>query len=221
MVSETFSQSGGTMTVTAATSSFSAGRGFDLNVDVDGLPASTSGAARDFDDYGVAASLTLQDGTSRTQVFKGGSGSGVDAQALFVIRTGGVDDQLFGGNDDDVLWGMGGNDDLTGGQGADKFMFKAGEGGLDLILDFEVADEILVDVANLSSNFGQAGAINASDFASGTSSASGFNGGGREFFFETDTRILWYSASGFASDQMALAQISSGVDPSAADIKVF
>ncbi len=129
----------------------------------------------------------------------------------FSVQRSVVDDVINGGAGNDVLWGQGGNDSLTGGSRADDaYFFKPGEGGIDEIIGFEAGNSFLVDVASLSLSALDATAIAAGDFASGTDTTAGFNGTGKEFFFETDTKTLWYSDNGTVANQIALATISSG-----------
>jgi VCBS repeat-containing protein len=54
------------------------------------------------------------------------------------------DDELIGGLGDDELFGGDGSDQLTGGADADAFVFLAGEGGVDQILDFGTEEDSIV-----------------------------------------------------------------------------
>lgn len=66
---------------------------------------------------------------------------------------GGADsDQLFGEDGDDILYGGDGVDGLTGGSGADTFVFASSDTGLDVIADFDLAEDIL-DISDILSGF--------------------------------------------------------------------
>ena len=65
------------------------------------------------------------------------------------LRGGEGNDRLFGGTDNDVLEGGAGIDRLFGGDGRDTFVFATGD-GLDIIEDFNEADDGTGDVLYLS-----------------------------------------------------------------------
>ena len=60
-----------------------------------------------------------------------------------VLKGGGGNDTLDGGAGNDKLYGGKGNDIHTGGEGADQFIFNNG-GGVDVILDFNFAEDMIV-----------------------------------------------------------------------------
>ena len=93
-------------------------------------------------------------------VLDGGDGDdlldgGADRDALIGragddwLRGGEGNDRLFGGTDNDVLEGGAGIDRLFGGDGRDTFVFATGD-GLDIIEDFNEADDGTGDVLYLS-----------------------------------------------------------------------
>lgn len=93
------------------------------------------------------------DGGTGNDVLYGGSGidtveGGSGADSIF----GGADgDYLYGDAGDDIITGGAGDgasDDLTGGDGADTFVFSAGDGA-DLILDFSQGEGDLIDLSAL------------------------------------------------------------------------
>jgi Ca2+-binding RTX toxin-like protein len=150
------------------------------------------------------------------------------------IVTGSTDDQVSGGagNDtinagagNDVIIGGAGADNLTGGPGNDKFVLQGSGGGLDTIVDFASADDILVDIASQSLTIGTAVGIAANEFGIGndpTAGAGSFGAGSTtRFYFEQDTNTLWHSADGSVAAAIQLAQIGTGIDVQQADMKVF
>ena len=56
-------------------------------------------------------------------------------EAVLRIALSNSDDVLVGGSQGDIIYGLGGDDELTGGGGADQFRY-VGTGGTDTILDF-------------------------------------------------------------------------------------
>jgi len=55
---------------------------------------------------------------------------------------GGGSDSINGGADDDLIWSQTGNDELSGGTGADTFIFGATSGN-DRITDFNASEDTL------------------------------------------------------------------------------
>ena len=148
------------------------------------------------------------------------------------IISGSDDDQVSGGAGNDTInAGAGndvigtGNDSLTGGPGNDKFVLQGSGGGLDTIVDFASADDILVDVASQSLTIGTAVGIAAGEFGIGNDPTAGAGAFGpvstTRFYFEQDTNTLWHSADGSVAAAIQLAQMGTGIDVQQADIKVF
>ncbi|MFN3460749.1 MAG: calcium-binding protein [Oceanibaculum sp.] len=71
----------------------------------------------------------------------GGAGSDL-------LRGGKDDDSIRGGAGDDTIHGGKGSDTLAGGDGADSFHFKAGDEE-NLILDFDLAEDVILLAADL------------------------------------------------------------------------
>jgi len=67
----------------------------------------------------------------------------------YALADGDGDDTLRGGHRDDVLFSAGGLDTLTGGPGADWFVFKSFAKGRKVIEDFQVAEGDVIDVSRL------------------------------------------------------------------------
>lgn len=83
---------------------------------------------------------------------------GATVEKLFTIKLTDVaedpvgtrgDDKLFGDAMDNIINGRGGNDQLTGGDGADTFVFGKGF-GRDAILDFDPAEGDVIDLSRIS-----------------------------------------------------------------------
>ena len=141
------------------------------------------------------------------------------------VSTGAGNDTINAGAGDDVIIGGAGNDSLTGGPGNDKFVLQGSGGGLDTIVDFASADDILVDIASQSLTIGTAVGIAANEFGIGNDPTAGLGsfgaGSTTRFYFEQDTNTLWHSADGSVAAAIQLAQIGTGIDVQQADMKVF
>jgi Ca2+-binding RTX toxin-like protein len=84
------------------------------------------------------------------------TGDGNDTLSGIVNVTGSShDDTITGDSNDNVLYGNGGNDYLTGGAGADTFLFKGAtaETGVTTIADFNTTDGDKLDIANVISTY--------------------------------------------------------------------
>lgn len=93
------------------------------------------------------------DGGGGKDNIKGGDGNDT-------LLGGGGGDNLNGGNGDDLINGGKGKDKSKGGKGADQFIYeKMGDKG-DLILDFDVAEDV-IDLSELLSDLG----VNGSRFS--------------------------------------------------------
>ncbi|MGC6517444.1 MAG: hypothetical protein ACON49_05400, partial [Candidatus Puniceispirillaceae bacterium] len=78
---------------------------------------------------------------------------GTDLSDELLLGTSVLDAYAFGGNDiieiSDFITdvdGGGGNDTLTGGEGADKFVLGTIDDGTDIVTDFNLEDSILVQI---------------------------------------------------------------------------
>jgi Ca2+-binding RTX toxin-like protein len=102
---------------------------------------------RDGDDYldGGAGDDTLQ-GDGGDDVLAGGDGDDIlrGVSGNDGLHGGAGDDHLYGGDGDDLLIGGAGFDEMNGGAGADTFVFYGNAlEGLDIITDFDPAEDIL------------------------------------------------------------------------------
>ena len=121
---------------------FSGGNGADLI---------TGGGGNDTLDGGNGAD-TLE-GESGADLITGGSGSDTldGGNGADILEGGGGRDQIEGGNGKDILSGGAGDDVLIGGAGADTFVF-VGNGGDDVVDDFELGVDVLqIDTSRVSS----------------------------------------------------------------------
>ncbi|MBR0792955.1 hypothetical protein JQ631_28105, partial [Bradyrhizobium manausense] len=112
----------------------------------------------------------------------------------------------------DVLQSSTADDTMKGNGGNDIFVLQASGGGHDTISDFNAGDSIVVDVASLNLTINTAQSVT---FNSGTTGAndqthnSAF--AGSNFFFNTTTNELFYSADNTAAHAVDLAHISTGI----------
>lgn len=108
-------------------------------------------------------------------------------------------DRLGGGAGNDLLDGGQGADTLIGGSGADSFRFSTqpGTGNVDLITDFNVADDtILLDIRQ----FAGIGAQGVLSFGAFLSSAGGIaQDAADRIIYDTDDGGLYYDADGSGS----------------------
>jgi Ca2+-binding RTX toxin-like protein len=113
-------------------------------------------------------------------------------------------DSLDGGSGDDILIGGAGIDVLFGGSGFDRFRYYSPEEGGDVIRDFFAAED---GFQILSSNFGfgYTGALRADDFTSGAGLPFDLeSGAGPKFYFETETRGLWFDPTGGTTEDIVI-----------------
>ena len=196
--------------------------GFRLNgVEVG---STTNTPPPDLDFNGIHLTVTDGDGDTVTQTFNihldGDTGNLLTTEAI--AGTSGVDN-LTGTSGNNVLIGGPGNDTLTGNGGNDIFVLNStvATNGHDVITDFNAGDSIVVDVANLNLNIStaQIAAFNSGPTGAGDQTHnSAF--AGSNFFFNTTTNELWYSADNTAAHAIDLATISTGL-PAAGSVHVM
>lgn len=155
----TFSSGNGAMTLSFGTGTFSAGEGFNLGIDIDRMASgrgnSSQGGGGTFDDRGVTATITFEDGRTQTVTFASVDSVTSGATVTFtdgndVLSGGAGNDFLSGGAGDDLLIGGTGIDTLVGGTGADTFRFaESGAANKDTISDFVLGDGDRVDLSSL------------------------------------------------------------------------
>jgi len=126
----------------------------------------------------------------------------------------------LGGND--TIYGSKGADTLIGGAGADHFVYKASTEGMDRIVDFTQASDIL-DFDDKA--FGKL--LAAGGASTGTLDPSHFalnapTGATAEFVYNTASHILYYDADGNGvGAAIAIAQFDGSLTLNAADIHLI
>lgn len=139
------------------------------------------------------------------------------------LSGGGGKDWLIGGGGDDRLQGDAGNDVLAGGDGTDTFAFRAPADGIDRILDFTSATDILEVSA---SGFGgglvaglQPPLLTVADIAVATHAGTS----GYFIFVNAGTdkgTVYWDPTGGSANDAIAFAKLRDTPTLAASDIHV-
>jgi Ca2+-binding RTX toxin-like protein len=107
---------------------------------------------------------------------------------------------LNGAGGDDLINGGLGKDTLTGGSGKDKFIFKttlSASTNVDLITDFNVADDTIQLENAIFTAIGSAGALAGAKFIKNTTGIAGDNDD--RIIYETDTGKLFYDSNGKVS----------------------
>jgi Ca2+-binding RTX toxin-like protein len=177
--------------------------------------AQTNTPPPDLDFNGIKLTITDGDGDTATETFNvhigGTTGDHLTVEAI--AGTSGADN-LVGTSGNDVLIGGPGNDTLTGNGGNDIFVLNstAAANGHDIMSDFNAGDSIVVDVANQNLTIDTAPAVAFNSGATGANDQthdSAFTGS--NFFFNTTTNELYYSADNTAAHAVDLAKISTGV----------
>jgi Ca2+-binding RTX toxin-like protein len=95
----------------------------------------------DFGSFTTAVQISLTDPTEYE------SGDGIFVVTGFEnLTTGSGNDSLIGSSVANILIASTGNDDMTGGGDADKFVFASGD-GTDTIQDFSIAEGDIIDLS--------------------------------------------------------------------------
>jgi Ca2+-binding RTX toxin-like protein len=130
-------------------------------------------------------------------------------------------DTLTGGAGDDRLFGGLGNDTLTGGLGADSFVFNStpnATSNLDLITDFNVADDTIELARSIFTALGSAtGTLSADAFVIGSAAADATD----RIIYNSATGALLYDTNGNAvGGSTQIATLSTGLALTNNDFKV-
>jgi Ca2+-binding RTX toxin-like protein len=130
-------------------------------------------------------------------------------------------DTLSGGSGSDLLDGGLGIDALAGGAGEDAFRFSTplGDANVDLIEDFEVADDTILLDNRIFESLGDDGALALGAFH--RSAAGAARDADDRIVYDTDSGALTYDADG-AGEAAAIeyARLRTNLDLSAADFSI-
>ncbi len=180
----------------------------------------------------VVASLswTLGDSIERLQLSGTGDTDGIgNGLANRIVGNAGANalsgldgnDQLYGGEGADTLDGGAGTDVLVGQGGADRFVFAAQADGVDRIMDFTGAEDLIVVMATGFGGGLSAGALDPSRFVAHASAKATSEAGTAQFIYHTTAAGLFYDADGLGgAASVRIASFSGAVLLSAADIVV-
>jgi Ca2+-binding RTX toxin-like protein len=155
-----------------------------------------------------AVSYTLGANLERLQLLGGGD---TDAKGNAMAN------RLTGNGGDNVLNGAGGNDRMAGGGGEDGFLFNSalGAGNVDLILDFDTADDSIRLEDAIFAGLTNAG--RAAAFHIGKTAADGSD----RIIYNPETGALFFDADGKGGvAQIRFATLDTGLDLTAADIVI-
>ena len=151
-----------------------------------------------------------------------------DPSKATYINAGAGNDEVIGGNADDFLVGGVGDDRLNaglgadsmiGGAGADSFAFSTalGNGNVDAVLDFAVADDTIELDKNVFAKIGK-GALDADEFTIGTAAADGDS----RIIYDQSTGSLFYDrdGSGGKFEAVEFAKLTAGLNLTEDDFRV-
>jgi Ca2+-binding RTX toxin-like protein len=123
-------------------------------------------------------------------------------QGSDLLAGGKGNDLLVGHEGADTLAGGEGNDTLAGGVGADAYLFAAPGQGVDRILDFGLADTIVVSAGGFEGLTIGAG-LGAGRFTAGTEAAGAL----AQFVWDAAADRLWWDADGAGGEGAVLVAV--------------
>ncbi|NER99041.1 MAG: calcium-binding protein [Symploca sp. SIO1B1] len=129
------------------------------------------------------------------------------------------DDHLIGDAANNTLWGLQGDDLLTGGADADNFNFGSSNQGIDTITDFNSiqGDQIRVSANNFGGGL-TLGVLDAEEFTIGSAATKASD----RFIYDDTTGALFFDPDGTgAIAQIQFAQLAVGVALTNSDIFAF
>ncbi|NER26059.1 MAG: calcium-binding protein, partial [Symploca sp. SIO1C2] len=129
------------------------------------------------------------------------------------------DDHLIGDAANNTLWGLQGDDLLTGGADADNFNFGSSNQGIDTITDFNSiqGDQIRVSAKNFGGGL-TVGVLDAEEFTIGSAATQASD----RFIYDDTTGALFFDPDGTgAIAQIQFAQLAVGVALTNSDIFAF
>ncbi len=120
---------------------------------------------------------------------------------------------IYGGAGDDIIKGYDGNDTLTGASGDDNFYFNtalSAATNMDLIIDFNVADDVISLDDAIFTAIGGLGTLAAAAFKANTTGLA--TDGSDRIIYETDTGDLIYDSDGTgATAGIQFAKLTAGL----------
>ncbi len=127
-------------------------------------------------------------------------------------------DTLVAGAGNDQLNGGAGNDRLTGGTGLDKFIFDTAlAGNVDAIMDFNVADDVILLDQTIFSGIAGLGTLSAGSFALGRTAQDAND----RVLYDSATGRIYYDADGNGAGAAVLfATVTAGAALTASDFFV-
>ena len=127
---------------------------------------------------------------------------------------------LRGGGGNDTLNGAGGNDTLSGGSGSDVFVFNTAlsPGNIDIITDFNVADDTIHLENAIFTALGSNGALSAAALALGAEASTA----AQRIIYDTVTGNLFYDADGTGgAGQVRVAILDPALSMTHADFLII
>src|SRR5215470_10578259 len=217
---DTYDATGFTATSTNAGSGGVIGTGAAIN-EFEGMGGNDTitgnGATRvSYDNATAGVTVTLGVNGSGTATGDASVGTDTFISGVFRVRGSDFADTITGNGGINTLEGLGGNDTLTGGAGADHFVYATVNTGLDHIVDFSghggQADVIDFDHvafgSGLASGGADTGTLDASHFVA---NATGATNADQKFWYNTGNNTLYYDADGSGSGAaVAIAVFNNG-----------
>ncbi|KYC42389.1 hypothetical protein WA1_20695 [Scytonema hofmannii PCC 7110] len=169
----------------------------------------------------IGAVKLLDNNSVYTRGFVSSSSDGTSFTRQFVVGDS-QDNILQAGSGKDVLIGRGGHDTLTGGTGADSFVFLSSNDGIDTITDFDVLeDKIVVSASGFVGltppTLAQEILLTSGQLSLGSSATTS----DVRFIYNSTNGILAYDADGIGLQaQVAIARLSSNLNFTHQNIQV-
>lgn len=118
-----------------------------------------------------------------------------------------------------MLWGGAAKDYLTGGAGADEFLFLTNAANGDVIADFFSAEDKIVLEGSAFGYGTTTGPLSAADFIISTKSNAARDASDH-FIFRTTDATLWYDPDGYGlRAPVMIADLQTGANLTAAGIE--
>lgn len=173
----------------------------------DGLHATASGYNKLGDAWynGVRSSNVWQQAVAS----QSGSANAIESDA--------VTNSLSGNN---IIQSAAGADGLTGGGGADAFVYQNPGAGLDRILDFDGDDVLRISASGFGGDLVAGSSLGSDDYVLGSNPSA--VDGGATFLYNTGSKTLSFDADGTGSGTaVSIASFTNGFTPAASQIEIF